>query len=213
MSDSSLDGISLNSSSNNLNSSPFVIRLFRSLGNLFQNYLDKSVPHTTPRWIGLSLLMLIYCFRVYYLQGFYIVTYGLGIFLLNLFIGFLSPLDEDLLDSSSSSNSDEGPLLPTSDQAEFKPFIRRLPEFKFWYACLKAISIAISMTFFNLFDVPVFWPILLIYFIILFVLTMKRQIKHMIKHKYIPFNLGKKRYTSNSINSAGKRVAEDIRAR
>ena len=37
------------------------------------------------------------------------------------------------------------------------------------------------MTFFSVFNIPVFWPILLLYFIALFVLTMKRQIKHMIK--------------------------------
>ena len=36
--------------------------------------------------------------------------------------------------------------------------------------------------------------ILLLYFIALFVLTMKRQIKHMIKYNYIPFSLGKTRY-------------------
>lgn len=40
-------------------------------------------------------------------------------------------------------------------------------------------------------DVPVFWPILLCYWIFLFVLTMKRQILHMIKYKYVPFNSGK----------------------
>lgn len=50
---------------------------------------------------------------------------------------------------------------------------------------------AFIMTFFSLFDVPVFWPILLCYWIVLFVLTMRRQITHMIKYKYIPFNLGK----------------------
>jgi len=57
------------------------------------------------------------------------------------------------------------------------------------------------MTFFSFFDIPVFWPILLVYFIVLFVLTMKRQIKHMIKHKYVPFNLGKKRYVSKNPNA------------
>lgn len=47
------------------------------------------------------------------------------------------------------------------------------------------------MTFFSMFDVPVFWPILLFYWIVLFVLTMRRQISHMIKYKYIPFSVGK----------------------
>ena len=50
------------------------------------------------------------------------------------------------------------------------------------------------MTFFQVFNIPVFWPILLLYFIALFFLTMKRQIKHMIKYKYIPFSMGKTRY-------------------
>ncbi|KAG4160549.1 hypothetical protein ERO13_D01G004450v2 [Gossypium hirsutum] len=48
----------------------------------------------------------------------------------------------------------------------------------------KAFCIAFVMTFFSVFDVPVFWPILLCYWIVLFVLTMRRQITHMIKYKY-----------------------------
>lgn len=219
---------------------------YRSFSNLFQHYLDQSTPHTTGRYVFLLSLILIYCVRVYYLQGFYIVTYGLGIFLLNLLIGFLSPLDEDLLESerNSSANNSSDSILPTdsttqsnslnsdsnSDSAEFKPFIRRLPEFKFWFSCTKSILIAFSLTFFSLFDIPVFWPILLIYFCILFFLTMKRQIKHMMKFKYIPFNLGKKRYKGGqgSSNSGGNNtakvtssysrnfgigIAEDIRSR
>lgn len=35
----------------------------------------------------------------------------------------------------------------------------------------------IGCTFFEAFNVPVFWPILLLYFITLFCITMKRQIK------------------------------------
>ena len=59
---------------------------------------------------------------------------------------------------------------------------------------------------------PVYWPILLVYFFVLFALTMRRQIqyvihtsqriirntnkarrhRHMIKYKYVPFDLGRK---------------------
>lgn len=88
----------------------------------------------------------------------------------------------------------DGASLPTKDSDEFKPFIRRLPEFKFWYSITKAFCVAIVMTFFSIFDVPVFWPILVAYWIILFLLTMKRQIVHMIKFKYIPFDIGKRKY-------------------
>ena len=44
------------------------------------------------------------------------------------------------------------------------------------------------------FDLPVFWPILLMYFILLFFLTMKQQILHMLKHRYVPFSFGKQTY-------------------
>jgi hypothetical protein len=58
------------------------------------------------------------------------------------------------------------------------------------------------MTFFQIFDVPVFWPILLLYFIVLFVITMKRQIRHMIKYRYVPFSWGKAKYVAAG-NKAG----------
>ncbi|PKA62019.1 Protein RER1B [Apostasia shenzhenica] len=148
----------------------------------FQYYLDRSTPYPARRWLGTLGGALIYILRVYLLQGFYIVTYGIAIYLLNLLIGFLSPIADPEI---------EGASLPTRGSDEFKPFIRRLPEFKFWYSITKAICIAFAMTYFSFFDVPVFWPILLFYWIVLFSLTMKRQIMHMIKYKYIPFNIGK----------------------
>lgn len=50
-----------------------------------------------------------------------------------------------------------------------RPFSRRLPEFQFWLSSQKGLLMAFGMTFFSLFDIPVFWPILLIYFIVLMV--------------------------------------------
>jgi hypothetical protein len=57
----------------------------------YQYLLDKSSPHIMYRWIGFSLCLALYAVRVWYANGWYIVTYGLGIYLLNQFIGFLSP--------------------------------------------------------------------------------------------------------------------------
>jgi hypothetical protein len=51
------------------------------------------------------------------------------------------------------------------------------------------------MTFFDVFDVPVYWPILLGYFIFLLFVTMKRQVQHMRKYGYVPWNFGKRKYT------------------
>ncbi|KAL4179612.1 hypothetical protein AMTRI_Chr13g88190 [Amborella trichopoda] len=78
------------------------------------------------------------------------------------------------------------------------------------YAITKAFCIAFVMTFFEVFDVPVFWPILLFYWLVLFVLTMKRQIRHMIKYRYVPFSFGKQRYTGKNVASNDKELAEDL---
>lgn len=56
-----------------------------------QMFLDKSTPHYTARWIGAAAMCALYMVRVYTIAGFYIITYALGIYLLHLLIGFLSP--------------------------------------------------------------------------------------------------------------------------
>ncbi|XBI14460.1 hypothetical protein VPH35_057045 [Triticum aestivum] len=99
----------------------------------FQYYLDRSTPHATGRWLGTLVVAAVYALRVLSIHGFYIVSYGLGIYLLNLLIGFLSPMVDPELDPSAAAH--DGPALPTRGSDEFKPFIRRLPEFKFWYVC------------------------------------------------------------------------------
>ncbi|XP_028309920.1 protein RER1 isoform X2 [Gouania willdenowi] len=166
-----------------------VAAFFTRIGQVYQSWLDKSTPFYAARWAGTLLLTAFYMIRVYILQGWYIVTYALGIYHLNLFIAFLSPkVDPSMLDE------DEGPSLPTKQNEEFRPFIRRLPEFKFWHSATKGIVIAMICTFFDAFNVPVFWPILVMYFIMLFCITMKRQIKHMIKYRYLPFTHGKRTY-------------------
>ncbi|CAM8977630.1 unnamed protein product [Rhodiola kirilowii] len=93
---------------------------------LFQHYLYRLTPHVVHRWHGTLGAAAIYVLRVYFAQGFYVVSYGLGIYILNLLIGFLSPKVDPELEIL------EGASLPTKDSDEFRPFVRRLPEFKFW---------------------------------------------------------------------------------
>ena len=40
--------------------------------------------------------------------------------------------------------------------------------------------IALFCSFFESFDVPVYWPILVVYFFVLFLLTMRRQIQYVL---------------------------------
>nr|CAG4650563.1 EOG090X0FVI [Sida crystallina] len=178
-----------------------VVKFFRRLGQTYQSYLDKWTPHPISRWIFTFLLITIFLARVLLSKGWYIVTYALGIYHLNLFIAFLSPKIDPAM--SDYEDAEDGPSLPTKVTEEFRPFIRRLPEFKFWYSVSKSTVIALFCTFFELFNVPVFWPILVMYFITLFGLTMKRQIKHMIKYRYLPFTHGKPKYQADGKASLG----------
>ena len=100
------------------------------------------------------------------------VCYSLGIYLLNLFLAFLTPkfdpsLEQELADQDSEEGNSGG--LPVKQDDEFRPFIRRystlldlaydrLPEFKFWHSATRATAIAFVCTWFSFFDVPYFLP-------------------------------------------------------
>lgn len=177
-----------------------VVLFWKRLQQRYQKFLDDVTPYTTARWIFAVLLILGFLTRIFVLQGWYIITYALGIYHLNLFIAFLSPKIDPALDFE-----DDGPELPTKANEEFRPFIRRLPEFKFWYSVVKSTILSVICTFFDCFNIPVFWPILVMYFITLFCITMKRQIKHMIKYRYIPFTHGKPKYQGHE--DGGKTIS------
>merc|ERR1719272_446808 len=148
----------------------------------FQQLLDRTTVYIRFRWCMFVIALTVYLVRVFLVKGFYIVTYALGIYLLNLLLGFLSP----------AIDPEEQQVLPTSDKEEFRPFDRKLPEFKFWVSAMRVVCLSITATFFQMFDLPVFWPILLAYFILLVALTLKDRVKHMIKYNYLPFSTGKK---------------------
>jgi Rer1 family len=140
------------------------------------------------------------------------VAYTLCIYLLNIFLAFISPKFDPSLELDEGMEDGTAGGLPTKADDEFRPFVRRLPEFKFWLSATRAIVIGLVCCFFTAFDLPVFWPVLVMYFCILFVLTsmrllehcindklltaltVRRQIQHMIKYRYVPFTVGKTRY-------------------
>jgi hypothetical protein len=100
-----------------------------------QHLLDLSVPHLTLRWVVAGVLLFLYALRVWLLEGYYMITYALSIYLLNRLMDFISPLEDPETDSVGPL-----PVTNTSDE-EFKPFVRKLPEFKFWCVLRSAIRI------------------------------------------------------------------------
>jgi len=161
----------------------------------YQTYLDKSTPYVSYRWCATGALLVLFFLRIIVAQGWYIVAYCLGIYLLNLFLAFLQPKFDPSLSQDEGLEDGEGSELPTKQDDEFRPFIRRLPEFKFWHAATRAVTISFFCSWFEIFNLPVFWPVLVMYWLILFSLTMRRQIQHMIKYRYVPFSFGKAKYS------------------
>ena len=183
----------------NSNSSPSsqIIPTSHSFFNKIYIYFnaiqDKIFIYKTQRWLFILFLSIIYFIRMMLTNGYYALTYCLGIHFLNSFIGFISPLD----DPEEISNENES-YLPQKNNEEFRPFQRKVKEFQFWSVMFWTLSIGIVLTFFECFDIPVFWPLLLFYFIFIFILTMRNQIKHMIKYNYLPWDTGKKIFGDNS---------------
>lgn len=139
------------------------------------SFLHRSLPPNPISQISISPQTLPIPPLSHSLTPPHLVCYSLGIYLLNLFLAFLQPKfdpsltqDEGLEDGDSQRSP-----LPTTRDEEFRPFIRRLPEFKFWYSATRAVFIGFCCTWFEVFNVPVFWPVLVVYWIILFTLTSK----------------------------------------
>lgn len=177
-----------------------LVTKYKQYTRLYQNYLDRSAPHALYRWLATAGLVCLFLLRVVLSQGWYIVCYAHAIYLLNLLLAFLQPkfdpsleadLAADTIEEGGDAELDETRRGGSVDE-EFRPFVRRLPEWNFWLSATRATVISLLCTGSQLFDIPVYWPILLVYFCVLLTITMRRQIRHMIKYKYIPFDFGKK---------------------
>ena len=179
-------------SSNDINSNTFSNTGFKNKIKIIINSIrDKIIIYRAIRWIIVAILFSIYIIRVLYIKGYYALTYCIGIHFLNSFIGFISPLDDPEDEELQEGDSH----LPQKNNEEFRPFQRKIKEYAFWRIMFWTLIFSIPMTFFEAFNVPVFWPLLLVYFIMIFFLIMRKQIKHMIKYHYLPWDSGKKTYT------------------
>ena len=159
--------------------------------NIYSNIIKyKIIIYRLERWLVVAILALIYIIRMVLTRGYYCLTYCICIHFLNSFIGFISPLE----DPEEYNLNNEDSFLPQKNNEEFKPFQRKVKEYTFWSVLFFTLLFAIPMTFFKAFDIPVFWPLLLVYFILIFFLVMRRQIKHMIKYHYLPWDAGKMKY-------------------
>ncbi|CDR96409.1 Rer1 family protein, putative [Babesia bigemina] len=176
---------------------------------MHQAYLDRLSSYVFIRWFYISFMTFIFWHHVIEYGMHYVVAYMYAVYLLNLLIRFITPLDfDDLCKAHEAEHG--GTILPSNENKtanitlermknreniyEFRPFLRQMNEFTFWLSATRATHAALFCSMFEFLDVPVFWPLLVFYFVLLFATTMREQLRNMIKYKYIPFDFGKKSY-------------------
>ncbi|CAE8600261.1 unnamed protein product, partial [Polarella glacialis] len=159
-----------------------------------QLYVDSLVPWQRCRWLSFAVLAIAFTARIALIERHFFSAYFLAIYFLNQLLLFLSPATED----------DDLPAAPKS--GEYRPFVRALSEFKLWIRGFLGTAAAISISFFDYFDVDVDGGALVCYFTLLFIYTMKQQIFHMIKYSYVPWSGSKK----SKVQQKGKDESLDV---
>jgi hypothetical protein len=153
---------------------------------------DKIVLLRKERWGFLALLVILFYYRIFTTGSFYLMCYCVSFYLIYKFVAFCTPKEEGIPDPFEDFTEDV--YLPTTIDDEFRPFIRRLPEFDFWTFCTKMLISALLCTLFPIFDIPVYAPVLVIYICIILFLSAYRMRAHMAKYNYNPFRSLKRIY-------------------
>lgn len=168
------------------NNSKMKIQL-KIIKNLFRRKLDQYILNKKERWAFFTFTLLLLFFRVYQTAGYYAILYILGFYYLNNIILFVTPSGLPTI-QEEEENEDlyEIPDTIVLDKNEdtSKPVIRKIGEFNLWKKMVFSNVLAILCTFFELFNFPVFWPILLVYFFVVMVSVYLKQKKHMEKYGY-----------------------------
>mmetsp|Transcript_53605 Transcript_53605/g.100482 ORF Transcript_53605/g.100482 Transcript_53605/m.100482 type:complete len:209 (+) Transcript_53605:39-665(+) len=144
-------------------------------------FSDPLVPWIRLRWIFCFVEIIAFGLWIYTLDRHYFAAYVLAIYILNQVLLFVSPATED------------DRLLLGKGSSEYRPFIRALSEFRLWGRSFASTAAAFAATFFDDLDLEVDPSVLLLYFLLLFIYTMKQQIVHMIQYSYVPWNRSKKK--------------------
>lgn len=159
------------------------------LNALNQILEDKLSPHIYQRWTVTCIAILLYIYRILKIQTHAVITYCVGVYLLHHFILFVTPKDDSIPDPFE--NTEEDDYNPRNIDNDFKPYVRKLPEFQFWKFCTQAVCISYFLTLFSFTIIPVFPLILVIYFVFIVGMTAYKLSIHSKKYKYSLFSSDK----------------------
>lgn len=149
----------------------------------FDQYVaDKILIYIKTRWAIAGFLAFVYVSRVIINGSHVVVSYVAGVYLLHSFVSFMTPDDENIPDPFDADYQDT--YVPNNIDNDYKPYVRKLPEYTLWVFTIQILVIIIILSMFEFADIPVFSPILISYFIFMLVVTLYTVISHSKKYKY-----------------------------
>ena len=66
-------------------------------------------------------------------------------------------------------------------------------EFDFWRSLFSATLLTVVLSMFNSMDIEIYWPLLVMYFIMMTVFLCRAKIAHMVRYQYVPWDFGQKK--------------------
>ncbi|KAL6122313.1 hypothetical protein NUSPORA_00677 [Nucleospora cyclopteri] len=161
-----------------------------SMDSIKQLMIDKLSPQSTIRWGMFAFLIFLYTMRVLIRNSHHIISYAVGVYLVHGFILFATPKNKNIPDPFEAPAEDS--YVPENAPVDFGPFVRNLPEYEYWLFCMKVVGISYFLTFFDVFDIPVFTPLLIMYFITMVIATIVKLYQHQKLYHYNPWQTIKK---------------------
>lgn len=160
-----------------------------NLNSMNQLLEDTLSPHLYPRWTFTVFTLLIYAKRIFKIKSHAGLSYCVGVYLLHSIILFVTPKDENIPDLFENVEDEE--YNPRNIDNDFRPYVRKLPEFQFWKFSAQVICIAYFLTFFSFTIFPLSPYVLITYFISIVLMTIYKIHIHSKKYKYNIFFSGK----------------------
>ena len=131
----------------------------------FEKWFNSWFPYSVFLYLLTFNLVILFWYRIISQQAWFILAYALAIYHLTLMIRFLTPKTQDCHDLNNDSvNLSE---------------LRALSLSKLWFSSTLSTSIALIGTLFDSLDIPVFGPVLIVYFVILLAISCRRLHKNL----------------------------------
>ena len=161
----------------------------------YYSLVGRLVLYPRARWLCTLLLVTAYIYNAQR-ASYDVATYLIGFYLLQLLLSYYTP--QGVEDEPQESQSDyyylgsEEFIVPEGaeeeatgvERGEDKPLLRSMGELQVWERATFAFIMGLVCTYFKMLQIDVFWPLLLVYFLVLVVYTLQKILKTMEKHRY-----------------------------